>query len=394
MTLATRTASLVLAALLAVVSSLALAGQPAERALQVDILKVTPEELSGAPAAALERQAQEAYAQRRYEDAARAYIELLRMRRGDPTALYNLACCFGLLGNEAQAILFVQAAWDAGFRDLDHIRHDPDFEKVRSKEYFQLLMAHLQGEAEGRAAFVGRPLDVEAPALATARIVEPDNLRPGTTYPLLIGLHGAGGNAETIAPLFKGSRVAQPFFFCVPEAPYAMAIGRTLNYVWFRPGSGERRSPPALQRKLGDEYVLAVLDAVLKAYPVDPKRVFLMGFSQGGFLAYTAGLKHPERFAGVIPVGTWLDQVDFTAEEMKLAAAHTRVLILHSPDDLAVAPSEARASAAFLARYGVPHELVPYRGGHVLNAEIAKQIATWVTASSSGPTPGAVGPGH
>jgi phospholipase/carboxylesterase len=392
MTLATRTASLVLAALLTTVSPLAFAGQPAERALQVDILKVTPEELSATPAAALERQARQAYAQRRYEDAARAYIELLRMRRGDPTALYNLACCYGLLGNEAQAILFVQAAWDAGFRDLDHIRHDPDFEKVRSKEYFQLLLAHLQGEAEARAAFAGRPLDVEARLLATARIVEPDNLHPGTAYPLLIALHGAGGSADTIAPLFKASRIAQPFFFCVPEAPYAVPSGRDLSYVWFKPGSGERRSPPALQRKLGDEYVLAVLDAVLKAYPVDPRRVFLMGFSQGGFLAYSAGLKHPERFAGVIPVGTWLDQGDFTAEEMKLAAAHTKFLILHSPDDLAVAPSEARASAAFLAKYGVAHELVPYTGGHVLNAEVAQRIAAWVTIPSPEVTKGSVDP--
>jgi predicted esterase len=392
LTLATRTASLVLAALLATVVPLAFAGQPAERALQVDILNVTPEELSGAPAVALERQAQQAYAQRRYEDAARAYVELLRMRRGDPTALYNLACCYGLLGNEAQAILFVQAAWDAGFRDLDHIRRDPDFEKVRSKEYFQLLLAHLQGEAEGRAAFAGRPFDLEARVLATARIVEPDNFQPGTTYPLLIGLHGAGGNAETIAPLFKGSRVGQPFFFCVPEAPYAMAIGRTLNYVWFRPGSGDRRNPAALQRTLGEEYVLSVLDAVLKAYPVDPKRVFLMGFSQGGFLAYTAALKHPERFAGVIPVGTWLDPADFTAEEMKLAAAHTKFLILQSPEDRAVAASEARASAAFLAKYGVPHELVPYSGGHVLNAEIARRIAAWVTLPSPEATQGSVGP--
>jgi predicted esterase len=386
-------APLPIVALVAAFSTFAAGGQAVEHSQQVDILTVTPEELSGAPAAALERQARQAYAQRRYEDAARAYVELLRMRRGDPTALYNLACCYGLLGNEAQAILFLQASWDAGFRDLEHIRRDPDFAKVRSKEYFQLLLAHLQGEAETRAAFAGRPLDVEARVLATARIVEPDNLRPGTAYPLLIALHGAGGSADTVASLFKATGSAQPFFFCVPEAPYAVPSGRELSYVWFRPGSGQRRSPPALQRKLGDEYVLAVLDAVLTAYPVDPKRVFLMGFSQGGFLAYTAGLKHAELFAGVIPIGTWLDPADFTAEEMKLAAAHTKFLILHSPDDLTVAAGEARASAAFLAKHGVPHEFVPYAGGHVLNAEIAQRIAAWVTASSPGPTPGTVAPG-
>jgi predicted esterase len=371
-------ASVIVAGLPALVS-FALAGQPAENAAKVDILRVTPEELAGAPVAALERRAQDAYAQGRYEDAARAYVELLRMKRGDPTALYNLACCYGLLGNETQAVLFLQAAWDAGLRDLEHIRADPDFEKVRDKRYFRMLLTRLQGEVEARAVRSGRQLEVVAPVLATVRVVDPDNVQPGQRYPVLIALHGAGGSIEAFAQLFKGNAVAQPFFFCTPEAPYGAAGGREPNFVWFKPGTGERRRPAALQTKLGDEYLVAVLEAVFKAYPVDPRRVFLMGFSQGGFLAYTVGLKHAELFAGVIPVGAWLHPDDFTTEEMKRAATHTRVWICHSPDDLAVAPSEARAASAFLTKSGVPNELVRYGGGHVLNAELARQIAAWVT---------------
>lgn len=363
----------------------ALAGQAAENPSQIDLLKVTPEELSGAQAEALAKQAQEAYGQRRYQDAARAYVELLRMRQGDALALYNLACCYGLLGNEAQAIRFLQAAWDAGFRDLEHIRSDPDFEKVRGKEYFKQLIDHLAAETVGRAALTGRQLEVTASVLATVRVVDPDDVRPGQRYPVLMALHGAGGSIETFAQLFKGNAVPQPFFFCTPEAPYGAAGGREADFVWFKPETGERRRPAALQRKLANEYVLAVLEAVLKAYPVDPRRVFLMGFSQGGFLAYTVGLKNPELFAGVIPIGTWLDPTDFTPEEMKRAAAHTRVLICHSPDDLRVAPSEARAASTFLQKYGVPHELVRYSGGHALTAEVARKVADWVAALPSPP---------
>ena len=42
------------------------------------------------------------------------------------------------------------------------------------------------------------------------------------------------------------------------------------------------------------------LDDALERYPIDNKKLAVLGFSQGGVMAYSLGLGEPERFA-VLP---------------------------------------------------------------------------------------------
>jgi tetratricopeptide (TPR) repeat protein len=107
---------------------------------KVDILKVKPEQLRGVDARKLIAEAHQAYNEKRYADAAGIYIVALQARRGDSNALYNLACCYGLLGHREQAVAFLEESWNAGFKDLNHIRNDPDFDKVKEAEAFQALL--------------------------------------------------------------------------------------------------------------------------------------------------------------------------------------------------------------------------------------------------------------
>ena len=48
------------------------------------------------------------------------------------------------------------------------------------------------------------------------------------------------------------------------------------------------------QRKLQ-----AFLDDCLKSHPIDPKKLVILGFSQGGVMAYSLALANPERFAAL-----------------------------------------------------------------------------------------------
>ncbi len=93
----------------------------------VDIMEVSPVDFGRVDTRALIGKALAAYSQKRYEDAARIYIDLLRKSPGDNGALYNLACCYGLLGAPEQAAAFVEAAYRAGFHQLGHIKGDKDF---------------------------------------------------------------------------------------------------------------------------------------------------------------------------------------------------------------------------------------------------------------------------
>lgn len=51
-----------------------------------------------------------------------------------------------------------------------------------------------------------------------------------------------------------------------------------------------------------------VLDILLEKYPVDPERVYVVGYSQGGQAAHSAGMRIPRRLAGVVPCGAEIFQ--------------------------------------------------------------------------------------
>src|SRR5919201_1026220 len=47
---------------------------------------------------------------------------------------------------------------------------------------------------------------------------------------------------------------------------------------------------------------LAMLDATVKEYNGDPKRVYLTGLSMGGFGTWSLAAAHPEKWAAIVPI--------------------------------------------------------------------------------------------
>ena len=53
-------------------------------------------------------------------------------------------------------------------------------------------------------------------------------------------------------------------------------------------------------RRLAREF----LDEASARYPVDPRKVVVAGFSQGGMMAYSLAMRWPERFAALVGIAT------------------------------------------------------------------------------------------
>ena len=124
--------------------------------------------------------------------------------------------------------------------------------------------------------------------------------------------------------------------------------------------------------------MLDVLDAVKREYMVDERNVFLLGFSQGASLAFSAGLRHPDVFRGVIPVGGWMDPAEHPEARVRRAAKSGRFLICHSPADQVVPFEAGEKAVAFMGKEGIPHRLVTYDGGHTLPVDLMKRITSWI----------------
>jgi predicted peptidase len=127
------------------------------------------------------------------------------------------------------------------------------------------------------------------------RMLAPQKVEKDKLYPLVVFLHGAGargtdnlqqlGNlpALMIRPEY---RKRFPCFVLAPQCPHGIN--------WFNYRMEHETQSQAV--------VLRLIEQVLKDFPIDPKRIYLTGFSLGGFGTWHLAAEHPEVFAAAVPV--------------------------------------------------------------------------------------------
>jgi carboxymethylenebutenolidase len=102
----------------------------------------------------------------------------------------------------------------------------------------------------------------------------------------------------------------------------------------------------------------------LKKNPaIAPKKVGLMGFSLGGFIALTYGVSYPDDVAAIVEYYGGLSPALYPR-----VSSMPPVLILHGASDRIVPVSQARDLDAALTKAGRPHEMKIYPDAqHVFN---------------------------
>jgi polyhydroxybutyrate depolymerase len=140
----------------------------------------------------------------------------------------------------------------------------------------------------------------------------PADLDAARPAPLVMMLHGAGGNADHVARAYGWRELAdrEGFIAVFPEgtrrgSTEAAESAMTNPRLW-NDGSGRG---PAGRRKVDDiGYLAAVLDDVARRCNVDADRVYCTGFSNGASMTFSAGVQLSDRFAAVAPISghLWL----------------------------------------------------------------------------------------
>jgi len=89
------------------------------------------------------------YAQEgRVEDSVREANLAMVLRPDEATVLYNAACTFSALGKRAESLDALQKAWNAGFKDADWTRRDPDLAPLHGDpEFERLYPARQEGQS-------------------------------------------------------------------------------------------------------------------------------------------------------------------------------------------------------------------------------------------------------
>jgi phospholipase/carboxylesterase len=179
---------------------------------------------------------------------------------------------------------------------------------------------------------------------------------PDAELPLILALHGRGDTADGFAHLW--TTLPAPARVAILRAPHPWGPGQ----AWFLGARAHVENRPAIAVELLAlaDRVAATADAIRAARPTRGRPV-VMGFSQGGMLAWAVAVEHPGTFAAAFPVAGFLfpEMLDRVRVDPR---ALPRIVAFHGDADPLVSVEEDRRGARLLETRGARIDLRVYPG--------------------------------
>lgn len=202
--------------------------------------------------------------------------------------------------------------------------------------------------------------------------VKPD----ADSHPALILLHGMGTNEDDFLDL---ADYFDPRFFIVSvRAPFKYEE-QSGTYTWYQVHQiGKQIDLPQPQQfeeslKRLEQFVLDVK----QQYPVDSRRVFLLGFSMGSVISLALALTKPEMIRGVAAHSGYIRQ-DTSAKFAWDRLNSLSVFMAHGVDDPVIHVRLARKSHALLNKTNMDLTYREYPIPHTISEESIHDISDWL----------------
>lgn len=174
----------------------------------------------------------------------------------------------------------------------------------------------------------------------------PANYSVQKSHPLFIALHGHGDIAPAFHELWKPVCDSMGMILLTPQGTEPAEIG----YGWALSGNSEK-------------FLRNCIEEARKRANIDPKLIYIGGFSAGGSVAYYMALKYPHVFSGVIALGA-----SFQNEWLNLSKSPDllrRLPIYIGHGELEPNVDEIYVSESFLKKAGFRVKLSIYKNiGH------------------------------
>jgi predicted esterase len=207
--------------------------------------------------------------------------------------------------------------------------------------------------------------------------------RTGAPSPMLVALHGAGGQASDVLTAFREAADANGIVLLIPQS--GKGTWDMIEDLKSRLGV-EMNVQPRYGKDL--KAIETALADLFTKVAVDPARVGIMGFSDGATYALSVGTANPQLFKRVIafsPGPAFLGK----------SAPDQFVFISHGENDRVLPFATARGHAGKLRVKKVPVEFEKFDGGHEVPKAIKEKAMAFfrdpaaATAGSSTVSPSA-----
>jgi len=180
----------------------------------------------------------------------------------------------------------------------------------------------------------------------------------------IVAIHGWQGDCNSMYPLIKSTHIKNVGWYLL-EAPFPVKNGEGFSWSYEKSnGQWEIDEPRRLLNVFFGE--------LFKIY--DSRKIFVMGFSQGGLVCFDFVLFLHEPLGGVFPIAGFLRQPEYNGERFHSSQKNTPILIGHGTEDDRVPVESSQNAFNKLLAQGANAELLLYKGKHKIGVEFIRKL--------------------
>jgi len=196
----------------------------------------------------------------------------------------------------------------------------------------------------------------------------------------IIWLHGLGADGHDFEPMASELGLSEYVRFIFPHAPiqpitvydnYKMRAWYDIvsrNLLEKEDKMGICESAKQIENLIGHEIQQGI----------SSDRIVLAGFSQGGAITFQAGLRYPERLAGLLVLSSYLPLANTVDEEIVKINREIPIMMAHGTMDNIIPIKIAQKSRHILTKKGYLIEWHDYPMQHSVCSKEVEDIKDWL----------------
>ncbi len=211
---------------------------------------------------------------------------------------------------------------------------------------------------------------MEPSQLALHHVVQTPRVQSETPFPVLLLLHGRGASELDLLPL--ADELDPRLLVIGARAPLPFSGG----FAWYRIGDVGSPEPASFGASLGA--LQRFVEQLPRAYPVDPSRIYTLGFSQGAVMAGSLLLTRPDLVARTIMLSGYLP-IDLIRPVDEASLGHRPVFVGHGTADQVIPVAWGRQVRDYFSRVGADLTYREYSIGHFVGPQELGEVRDWLS---------------
>jgi phospholipase/carboxylesterase len=205
------------------------------------------------------------------------------------------------------------------------------------------------------------------------------NYRPSNStdqkVPAIVMLHGYGSDENDLFSF--ASELPSHYAIISLKAPFRMQpFGNAWYEIHFDSKDGKFSDDE--QAIASRELVMECLDEICKVYPVDPKKITLLGFSQGTILSFAVALSYPQRVKNVIGLSGYVNEAILKEGYTNNDFSHLNIYSSHGSVDMVIPVEWARKTKPFLKGLHIDCHYSEFPVGHGVAPQNFYEFKSWL----------------